>query len=487
MTEPAESLLKEVAARPAITDEARRMLGQLADALKSRADLDSWAAVDLRVAFDPGTAIKPSAISTWLGRALDVLVFTPVASTWLGLMFATGAYSNTLNDPALTGQNFLQRWQAGFDNHIWGGLSFDRVTLITFILVAVVLTVALAHFVFRTRAEQGPKAMTYRLLSEALTAAERELAPVRLGAVGRVADEVGKVSAEVAATAAEIQKVGEAAALAQGEAAGTLDRVTTALTAVQAAATEVARAVMDMGDKLADATAATSSVADTEAEFGAKLLDATGKLDTTVDGLADRLTKAVAAGETQLTRTVTDSTEKVAAAMGDNTAKVGEALGGLTATATRNADTVDAAVESLGEVKAAALQVPAGLGALRTEVGTLHAEVGRLTNGIESLARTVAAMRPAAQPTYVPPRYDPPRYAPPRAAPPSSSGDRGSEKFDEAPDGRDKDSRGKDDRDKDSPGEDRPGEGGRGREDPGEGGRGEGGPSIIRKLLRRRR
>lgn len=401
------------------------MLGQLADALDSRAGLDSWAAVDLRVAFDPDTAIKPSAGSTWLGRSLDVLVFTPVASTWLGLMFATAAYRNTLNDPALKGQNFLQRWQAGFDHHIWGGLSFDRVTLITFILVALVLAVALAHFVFRTRAEQGPRATAYRLLSEALTAAERELAPVRLGAVGRVADEVGKVSAEVAATAAEIKKVGEAAALAQGEAAGTIDRVTTALTTVKAAATEVARAVMDMGDKLADATAATSSVAETEAEFGAKLLDATGKLDTTVDGLADRLTKAVAAGETQLTRTVTDSTDKVAAAMGDNTAKVSDVLGNLTATATRNAETVDSAVKSLGEVKNAARQVPAGLSALRTEVETLHAEVGRLTDGIESLARTVAAMRPAASPPYVPPY-----------PPPFSSGGRGREEFDDEPDDR---------------------------------------------------
>jgi hypothetical protein len=416
MSKSAGTMLRMVAVQSAITDEARRTLRELAAALDGAVDLDSWAAVDLRAAFDPDTAIKPSASSTWLGRSLDVLVFTPVASTWLGLMVATAAYRNTLNDPALKGQNFLQRWQDGFDHHIWGGLSFDRVTLITFILVSVVLALALAHFAFRTRAEHGPKAKAYRLLSEALTAAERELAPVRLGAVGRVANEVGKVSAEVAGTAAEIKKVGEAAGRAQDAAAETIDKIATAMLAVQAAAAGVAQAVMDMGEKLEEATAATSAVAETEAEFGVKLLDATDKLDSTVGGLADRLTKAVAAGETQLTKAVTDSTDKVAAtlsdgaaqlkgALGDSAAKVSGTLGDLTATAKKNADSVGAAVKSLGEVKDAARQLPPGLGALHTEVGSLHAEVGRLNAGIEALTRAVAAMRVAPAPPHAPPPW----------------------------------------------------------------------------------
>jgi hypothetical protein len=417
MAESAGIKLRNVANQPAITDEARRTLRELATALDGKVGLDSWAAVDLRVAFDPETAIRPPASSTWLGRTLDVLVFVPVASTWLGLMVATAAYRNTLTDPTLQGQNFLQRWQAGFDHHIWGGLTFDRVTLITFILVALVLMLALVHFGFRTRAEHGPKAQAYRLLSEALTAAERELAPVRLGTVGRVADEVGRVSAEVAGTAAEIKKVGEAAGRAQDAAAETIDKITTAMAAVQAAAADVAQAVMDMGEKLAEATAATSAVADTEAEFGVRLLDATGRLDTTVGGLADRLTTAVAAGETQLARAVTDSTEKVAAtlsdsaaqvkgAFGDGTAKVSVALGDLTATAAKNADSVGAAVRSLAEVKDATLQLPAGLGGLGAEIGGLHAEVGRLNAGIAVLARAIETMRIPSPPAYAPAPFD---------------------------------------------------------------------------------
>jgi hypothetical protein len=436
MAESAGTLLRRVANQPTIADEARRTLHELADALDGKIDLDSWAGVDLRVAFDPETAIKPPASSTWLGRVLDVLVFVPVASTWFGLMVATAAYRDTLNDPALKGQNFLQRWQTGFDHHIWGGLTFDRVTLITFILVVLVLILALAHFGFRTRAEHGPKAKAYRLLSEALTAAERELAPVRLGAVGRVADEVGRVSAEVAGTAKEIKKVGEAAGRAQDAAAETIDKITTAIAAVQAAAADVAQGVMDMGEKLADATAATSAVADTEAEFGVKLLDATGRLDTTVGGLADRLTKAVAAGETQLARAVTDSTEKVTltlsdgaaqvkGALGDSTVKVSGALGDLTATAVKNAGSVGAAVKSLAEVKDATLQLPAGLGALKAEVGGLHTEVGRLNDGIAVLARAIETMR-------IPPRT----YAPPPAFAPRPSDGAGRERFDERDFGR---------------------------------------------------
>jgi hypothetical protein len=417
MEESAGTKLRNVANQPAITEEASRTLRELATALDSKVGLDSWAAVDLRVAFDPETAIKPPASSTWFSRTLDVLVFAPVASTWLGLMVATAAYRSTLNDRALQGQNFLQRWEAGFDHHIWGGLSFDRITLITFILVTLVLVLAFAHFGFRTRAEHGPKARASRLLSEALTAAERELAPVRLGAVGRVADEVGRVSAEVAGTAVEIKKVGEAAGRAQDAAAETVDKITTAMAAVKAAAADVAQAVMDMGEKLAEATAATSAVADTEAEFGVKLLDATGRLDVTVGGLGDRLTRAVAAGETQLAKAVTDSTEKVAAtlsdsaaqvtgALGDGTARVGGMLGDLTATATRNAGSVSAAVTSLAEVKDATLRLPAGLGELKTEIGGLHGEVGRLNTGIMVLTRAIETMRIPSVSAYAPPQFD---------------------------------------------------------------------------------
>jgi hypothetical protein len=410
MDDSAGTKLRKVANLPAITDEARRMLRQLATALDDKADLEAWAAVDLRVAFDPDTAIKPAASSTWLGRTLDVLVFTPVASTWLGLMVATTAYRETANDPNLKGENFLQRWQGGFDHHIWGGLTFDRVTLITFLLVALVLLLALTHFAFRTRADHGPKAKAYRLLSEALTAAERELAPVRLGAVGRVADEVGRVSAEVADTAAEIRKVGEVARRTQDAAADSIEEITTAITAVKAAAEGVADAVIGMGDKLEAATVATSAVAATEAEFGVKLMDATGKLDTTVGGLADRLTKAVSAGETQLAKAVTDSTEKVAAtlsnsmaqvkgALGDSTVKVSGAIGDLTATATKNAGSVGTAVRSLGDVRDATLLLPAGLGELKAEVGGLQVEVGRLNEGIAALSRAIETMRVASLPS----------------------------------------------------------------------------------------
>lgn len=417
MAESASNTLRKVADLPNITDEARRTLRELATALDHRVGLDSWAAVDMRQAFDPETAIKPPVSSIWLGRTLNFLVFAPVASTWLGLMAATAAYSDTLNDPALKGQNFLQRWLTGFDHHIWGGLYFGRVTLITFILVALVLVLALAHFGSSTRAEHGPKAKAHRRLSEALTAAERELAPVRLGAVGRVADEVGRVSAEVANTAAEIKKVGEAAGRAQDAAAETIDKIATAMAAVQAAASDVAQAVMDMGEKLAEATAATSAVADTEAEFGVKLLDATGRLDTTVGGLADRITKAVAAGETQLAQTVTDSTEKVAAtlsdsaalvkrALGDGTTKVTGALDDLTTTAARNAGSVGAAVESLAEIKDATLRLPAGIGEVKAEIGVLHAGVDRLNAVIAVLARTIETMKITPPSAYAPPPFD---------------------------------------------------------------------------------
>jgi hypothetical protein len=146
MPMPAESAagkLKDVADDRAVTDEAKRALRDLSTALDlgSAAALEPWAAVDLRAAFAPETTLKPPASAVWLGRSLDVLVFTPVASTWLGLTVAASAYKHTLNDPKLAGQNFLQRWQEGFDGHVWGGLSFGTVAAITFTLVAIVVAV----------------------------------------------------------------------------------------------------------------------------------------------------------------------------------------------------------------------------------------------------------------------------------------------------------------------------------------------------------
>ena len=394
LDESAAVKLRGVARDHAIAEEASRTLGELASALDGDDDLEPWAAVDLRAAFDPETALKLPASSLWLGRCLDVLVFTPVASTWLGLMVATAAYKSTLNDPKLAGENFLQRWQAGFDGHVWAGLSFDRVAVITFALVSLILALALTHFGFRARAEQGPRARAYRLLSEAITAAEKELAPVRLGAVGRVAAEVGKVSAEVAVTAGEVRKVGEAAGRAQQAAGETIDRVTAAMTAVQAAAADVAQAVMDMGEKLAEATAATSSVAATEAEFGEKLLDATEKLDTTVAGLADRLTTAVASGQTQLTRSVAESSERVAESLSEGAGQVRDAIGELKHTAAANAGQVGAAVASLADVKDAALQLPTALGRLDAEVARLNDGIGRLTGAIDAMRVPVRAPLP---------------------------------------------------------------------------------------------
>jgi hypothetical protein len=409
MPMPAESAagkLKNVADDRAVTDEAKRALRDLSTALDlgSAAALEPWAAVDLRAAFAPETTLKPPASAVWLGRSLDVLVFTPVASTWLGLTVAASAYKHTLNDPKLAGQNFLQRWQEGFDGHVWGGLSFGTVAAITFTLVAIVVAVAIGHFGFRARAEQGRQARAARRLSDALTAAEMELASVRLGAVGRVATEVGRVATEVAATAGEITKVGQAAERAQDAAGKTIDRITAAMAAVQAAAADVAQAVMDMGEKLAEATAATSSVAETEAEFGEKLLDATDRLDTTVAGLAGRLTTAVAAGQTELSKSVTESSQRVAESsqrvadsLDEGAKQVRGAIGELNTTATKNTGHMATAVASLGEVKDATGRLPTSLDELDTQVGRLNDGIGRLVRSIDSMA--AAARRPAPFPS----------------------------------------------------------------------------------------
>lgn len=138
--------------------------------------------------------VRPSPPLNWLDPALEVLVFTPVASMWFGLMVAAAAYRSTLNDRALAGQSFLQRWQGGFDHHIWGGLYFDQVARITIVLVCLVLVLALgahkAHHAPVRRAERRCSKAAQRLLGSAA-----RMLPT--GDRARYAEEFGSELAEI--------------------------------------------------------------------------------------------------------------------------------------------------------------------------------------------------------------------------------------------------------------------------------------------------
>ena len=79
----------------------------------------------------------------------NVLVFAPIAVTWLGLSLAAGAYADMLAArPELVSQPFLLLWQQGFAGRT--PLNFSTLALIDASLIGVLIVLSLA---LHTRSE----------------------------------------------------------------------------------------------------------------------------------------------------------------------------------------------------------------------------------------------------------------------------------------------------------------------------------------------
>jgi hypothetical protein len=390
-------------------------LKELADALKSGAGLDKWAEIDLYAAFLRDETIGPAIpagggrgrlLRAW-DRVLDdgptVLIFLPIAVTWAGLLFATRAYRESRNDPALANKSFLERWQSGFGGRLAGWLSFDRVALYTLLAIGLLVVMSLWQLTNRRRTDQrdeAERAELLRRLAEALTAAQLELAPVRLAAPGQAAAELGRVAGELAGTVTHIRRVGEVAERAQREALAGLavvgdavGKVEQGTIAIQAVAVQVGQAAQQVGDRLADVGKATTTIADAAAEFARQADLSSDRLrkgvHDTIDGLADRIQQATAESQRKITVAVGDSSATIAKALDTGADQVRTALVEVRTTGAAYTHRVESAVDVLGQVTEAVAAMPDSVQELSRQLGQATTDLPPVLTGLGD--RLVAA------------------------------------------------------------------------------------------------
>lgn len=136
----------------------------LTSAVNQRTDLGMWAAIDpLQVLPEPdtGTPILTHVVR-WLTVLRNVLVFLPVALTWMAISKATSAYKSwtpTVDETPAAGQfataekNFLDFWSNGYGklDEFW---TIPHIGRLDFQIIAVIIVLALVISYLNNRAKE---------------------------------------------------------------------------------------------------------------------------------------------------------------------------------------------------------------------------------------------------------------------------------------------------------------------------------------------
>ncbi len=126
----------------------------IADAIENDEDLVVWASTDVLAIF-PHAFIKPAEtrLYSMLVLARNILVFVPVALTWLAISKATTAFS--LYPAKQTGSvaNFLQFWEDGY-GYLDKKWTISEVALLDFWIIAAVIALTLITPIMAHNAEE---------------------------------------------------------------------------------------------------------------------------------------------------------------------------------------------------------------------------------------------------------------------------------------------------------------------------------------------
>ncbi len=167
----------------------------------------------------------------------NVLVFAPIAVTWMGLSLAAAAYADMLAArPDLVSQPFLLLWQNGFGGRLF--LNFSTLALTDASLIGVLIALSLA---LHTRSELRDAAMRTSILLR-----ESEIRALFGQASSLGALDIGSADAEaiLADMAAEERRIYERASEREGqlfELEGVVDKLRDAAARLERAADALAR------------------------------------------------------------------------------------------------------------------------------------------------------------------------------------------------------------------------------------------------------
>lgn len=384
------------AAAGMLEDLARRcrrghQLRGLAQALRAYhaapTSLDSargWASVDLFAAFlseDPGLpeARRAGRFWTTLDGIIQVAVFVPILLTWIGL--AGAAFT------ARSGESMLQSWEtAGLP-----GFALHLVAVYTAGIVFL-LVVGSAALVIHRRSVEAKDAQLRQDLADALTRADLELSPLRLGITERVAQEMDRAADKLAETVGKIETAGREASRAQQAAGDAVSAALPVLSSVESVAKASRDAAAELGaapDKiargLANLAAAASQVGQAERD-----------LITATEGAAKQVADTVATAATDIAAATAASSVHLAGTLDGHASEMRLALNEVTVVAAGYASRTEVAADVLGQTQKALVSTHKTLAELPAAVDNLNGGVSSIGGQFTELATAIAAAKEAA-------------------------------------------------------------------------------------------
>jgi methyl-accepting chemotaxis protein len=324
--------IRKLAKEPEFAARAAE-LNMLADALPLPNDAggwsvpeeaDAWSHVDLFSAFPPEATIEPTTpspgwqrVSRFVYYIQAVLVFLPIAITWLGLKQATTAYGQTLaqGDTEAARRPFLELWQLGFDGRLADLWKFDNVAMMTLGSIGVLITVTLleryAHRRAESRAEARTRVLRSRLLS-VLTRASAALGNVKLSSPARFQAELSRSVGDLNRLVDTIHRLQSQVVAALQK---TLEASRETAEALVGGATDVRASLEDMERQLTAMTASTAS-----------LTQAVERTKYAIDAVGEKTDEAVGRVGESLGRVLVNTTADLQAAFGEVTTTTGDAV-----------------------------------------------------------------------------------------------------------------------------------------------------------------
>jgi hypothetical protein len=128
-------------------------LAGLADAIEHDQDLVVWASTDVLAVFPHSySAQTPNRLYSILVMVRNVLVFAPVALTWLAISEATSAFAIYTTKETGTVANFLQFWEDGY-GYLDEKWTISHVAVLDFQLVLAVIVLTLLTELYSNRSE----------------------------------------------------------------------------------------------------------------------------------------------------------------------------------------------------------------------------------------------------------------------------------------------------------------------------------------------
>jgi len=128
----------------------------LANDLRANTDLPIWASMDPMEYLPQPSVISTNSISDWARRLTvirNVLVFAPVALTWLAVGNATSAFSRYVKIHGTSVVNFLDFWQNGY-NTLSAEWRIGNIAALDFSVIALVIALTLTVSVLGRRSNE---------------------------------------------------------------------------------------------------------------------------------------------------------------------------------------------------------------------------------------------------------------------------------------------------------------------------------------------